>query len=408
MLVNMLDNREQRDKMMMALREAKSMRAWRNLPLEKRNALVIVVIFLIGICFVLFAVRREAPPLVKLWEHRHGDRPSWAHDIAFTPDGKHIITAAQTIKIWRAEDGKKVRSFPINVKNSVRAISPDGRWIATYKIDGTITIWKLPEGKIVQTLKGDKGRSPDLTFSPDGEFLAACSHDLGNVRVWKVDDGKLLRTLPLGANRVVKLAVSPEGKFLATITSHYPSQQFLSLWDLPSGRKLWQENISQVSVGRYYLLPITWVERFTFSFAPNGELLVMAGMSLKGYVVALRQVSDGKVRGQILLKGSIMVAGFTSRDSSLFLVHEGISRDLLKPLRPRGMTVPAFWVHSDILSCWQLKGTGLDKLWEAKNLLHGALVSSFSFSPDGRLMGIVTFGGRIKVYRLLQVLQEAK
>jgi len=384
------------------------MGAWRNLPLEKRNALVIAIIFLIGICFVLFAFRREGPPLVKLWERQHGDQPGWAHDITFTPNGKHIVTAAQTVKIWRVEDGQQVRSFPINVKDSVRAISPDGRWIATYKIDGTITVWKLPEGKPMKTLKGDKGQSLHLAFSPESKFLATCSYDLGNIRLWEVDDGKLLKTLPLGANKVIKLAVSPKGKFLAAITLHYPGQQFLSLWDLPSGRKLWQENISQVSVGRYYLLPVTWVERFTFSFAPNGELLVMAGIGLKGYVVVLRQVSDGKVRGQIPLKGSIMVAGFNSRDSSLFLVHEGISRDLLEPLRPSGMNVPAFWVHSDILSCWQLKVTGLDKLWEAKNLashplLHGDPVSSFSFSPDGRLMGIATFGGRIKVYRLLQV-----
>jgi WD40 repeat protein len=390
------------------------MKAWRNLPLEKRNALVIAVTFLFGICFALFVFRWETPPLVKLWERRHEDQPGLTHDIAFTPDGKYIVTAAQTVKVWRVEDGQQVRSFPINVKDSIGAISPDGRWVATYKIDGTITIWKILEGKIVQTLKSDKGRQGlFLSFSPDGKFLAACSHDLGNVRVWKVDDGKLLRTLPLGANRVFKLAVSPEGRFLATITLHYPGKQFLSLWDLTNGRKLWQENISWISVGRHYLLPVTWVERFTFSFSPNGRILVMTGMSWKGSVVALRQVSDGKVCGQIFLKGMVMVTGFPSHDSPLFLVHEDTSRDLLTPLRPRGITVPAFWVHGDILSCWRLTKTGLENFWEAKNLVSNPLVyndpvSSLSFSPDGRLMGIVTFGGRIKVYRLLQVSREAK
>jgi WD40 repeat protein len=129
------------------------MKAWRNLPLEKRNALVIAVIFLFGICFALFVFRWETPPLVKLWERRHEDQPGLTHDIAFTPDGKYIVTAAQTVKVWRVEDGQQVRSFPINVKDSIGAISPDGRWVATYKIDGTITIWKILEGKIVQTLR---------------------------------------------------------------------------------------------------------------------------------------------------------------------------------------------------------------------------------------------------------------
>jgi WD40 repeat protein len=360
------------------------MKAWRNLPLEKRNALVIAVIFLFGICFALFVFRWETPPLVKLWERRHEDQPGLTHDIAFTPDGKYIVTAAQTVKVWRVEDGQQVRSFPINVKDSIGAISPDGRWVATYKIDGTITIWKILEGKIVQTLKSDKGRQGlFLSFSPDGKFLAACSHDLGNVRVWKVDDGKLLRILPLGANRVFKFAISPEGRFLATITLHYPGKQFLSLWDLTNGRKLWQENISWISVGRHYLLPVTWVERFTFSFSPNGRILVMTGMSWKGSVVALRQVSDGKVCGQIFLKGMVMVTGFPSHDSPLFLVHEDTSRDLLTPLRPRGITVPAFWVHGDILSCWRLTKTGLEKfLGSEKSRLKSSCIQRpcfFSF-----------------------------
>ncbi|MEZ8221869.1 hypothetical protein GG496_002039 [Candidatus Fervidibacteria bacterium JGI MDM2 JNZ-1-D12] len=87
------------------------MRAWQDLPLEKRNALVILVIFLVALLIAFLTVRpRTSPPIIKLWERMHGDLPGQWHEIVFSPDGKYVISAAQTVKIWWTKDGQLVRS----------------------------------------------------------------------------------------------------------------------------------------------------------------------------------------------------------------------------------------------------------------------------------------------------------
>lgn len=100
-----------------------------------------------------------------------------------------------------------------------------------------------------------------------------------------------------------------------------------------------------------------------------------------------------------------MTAGFTPHSSSLFLTHENTSRDLTASLGPRNLTVPSFWVYGDILTCWRLTEIGLEKCWEAKNLVSnpltgGDIVSAYAFSPDGQFLAIVTLDGRVKLFQV--------
>ncbi|MFN3422543.1 MAG: WD40 repeat domain-containing protein [Armatimonadota bacterium] len=396
------------------------MKAWRKLTLEKRNALVVLVILLVGFSAFLLTIRPEASPVVKLWERTHGDSPSQRHEIAFSSDGEHIITAAQTVKIWRTKDGQMVRSFQIGVKDAIKAISPDGQWIATYGRDGTVQLWRLLEGKIVRTLKGERGTVLSLAFSPNGKFIAAGSGDLGVVKVWQVERGDLVQSLSLGAGKITNLAISPSGEFLAATTLNFNPKQkqqgeFLELWHLPTGRRLYSVEMP-IRTGRLYLLAPSssiWVDRFIFSFSPNGEILMSTGIGWKGYTVGIWRVHDGKLDKQIALQGVLMTAGFTPHDSSLFLVHENTSRDLLTSLRPRNLTVPAFWVCGDVLTCRRLTESGLEKCWEVKNLITTPLgindiASAFAFSPDGQFMAIVTLGGARQTLSSQGILKSEK
>ncbi len=389
------------------------MRAWQDLPLEKRNALVILVIFLVALLIAFLTVRpRTSPPIIKLWERMHGDLPGQWHEIVFSPDGKYVISAAQTVKIWRTKDGQLVRSFPLTVKDAVKTLSPDGRWIATYEKNGAVKLWKMPESKVVRTLKGERGKVLLLAFSPDGKFLAAASHDLGVVKVWRTENGELVRTLSIGAKKILNLAVSSNGELLGTVVSRFNPKLghrvCLELWYLSTSTRLSSVEMP-ISLGRcYYLLPPStsvWMDRASFSFSPDGEFLFAAGVGMKGYTVAFWNMNNVKTNHQIVLKGRFMAMGVHPRDSSFFFVHEDISRDLLTPLRPGGLTVPAFWVYGDVLTCWRLTKSGLTKCWEAKNLVSGSFTfidptSAFAFSPDGQLMALVTMGGRIKLFRL--------
>ncbi|MCS7186464.1 MAG: hypothetical protein RMK89_05855 [Armatimonadota bacterium] len=390
------------------------MKALRNLPLEKKNALLILVIVLLGFLVALLTLRPQTSPVTKLWERMHGDKPAQWHEIAFSHDGEHVITAAQTVKIWRTKDGQLVRSFPLAVKNAVKTISSDGRWIATYESNGAVKLWKLPEGKVIRTMKGEKGNSLFLAFSPNGRFLAAASYDLGVVKVWRTENGNLMHSLSLGVNRILGLAISPNGKLLATMTDHFnpktkQQDMHLVLWNLPNGKKVFSRKTPVIPTRCYYLLPpltSIWVDRNVFSFSPKGSFLAVAGVGSKGYTVAIFKAESGKVDREIVLQNRFMAISFHPQNESLIFVHEEFSRDILDPLRPASLNVPALWFFSDTLTCWHLKETGLKEFWKTKELVTHSLhswidpTSAFAFSPDGKLIAIVTLGSKVKLFRI--------
>ncbi len=245
-----------------------------------------------------------------------------------------------------------------------------------------------------------------------GKFLAAGSHDLGVVKVWQVEKGELVQSLLLGAGESINLAISPSGKFLAVKTLKFNSKQkqkgeFLELWHLSTGRRLYSVEMP-IRAGKLYLSPLSssvWVDRFNFSFSPDGKFLMSTGIDWKGYTVGIWRARDGKLDKQIAIQWELMTAGFTHHSSSLFLTHENTSRDLIASLRPSNLTVPAFWVYGDVLTCWRLTESGLEKCWEAKNLVSsplagGDIVSAYAFSPDGQFVAIVTLGGRVKLFQV--------
>jgi len=214
----------------------------------------------------------------------------------------------------------------------------------------------------------------------------------------------------------MNLAVSPGGKFLAVMTlSSNPNR--LELWHLPAAKK--------ISIIR---APFAIHQ---FSFSTGGKFLTAFGVRDYGKVysrVALWKVGGEKSPcWEISSRNYVMMVRFHSRDSSLLLVYENTSRDLLAPLHPylltklaplrphllttSTFTAPTFWVYGDVLSCWRLTKGGLKKLGEV--LVSKSLTSvptdpfpPLAFSPDGKLMGVVTAGSRVKVFRLNEKLFE--
>lgn len=129
------------------------------------------------------------------------------------------------------------------------------------------------------------------------------------------------------------------------------------------------------------------------------------GIDWKGYTVGIWRARDGKLDKQIAIQRELMTAEFTPHSSSLFLTHENTLCDLTASLRPRNLTVPALWVYGDVLTCWHLTESGLEKCWEAKNfvsnpLAGGDIVSAYAFSPDGQFLAIVTLDGRAKLFQV--------
>jgi RNA polymerase sigma factor (sigma-70 family) len=195
-----------------------------------------------------------------------------AQDVAFTADGKKLVTTEGSggkVRIWDVATGKEERSFnilPDALKTQsyfVRGsyLSPGGKTVvATYeegmddhKLGGRrapprqlVRLWDVATGKELPEPSGGR----PAAFSPDGRLVVT-----GGGQVYLVAIGKRVAALPDGIS-IGPAVFSPDGRFLATAVPG----GVLQIWEVA-----------------------TWTRRTEFkdprdtrtslTFAPGGQLL---------------------------------------------------------------------------------------------------------------------------------------
>jgi hypothetical protein len=101
-------------------------------------------------------------------------------DIAFTPDGKYIISSGKdkSIKIWNFLDGRLFREIKGHTDEVVSlAVSSNGNFIASASLDQTIKIWDSKNYNEINTFFHHRCEIFDLGISNDGKYLATAGED---------------------------------------------------------------------------------------------------------------------------------------------------------------------------------------------------------------------------------------
>ena len=194
-----------------------------------------------------------------LQQHGHEGMPGHPGDVtsaAFSPDGRHIVTASDdnTARLWEPGSGAglstKWRTVAIlsGHTGEVRsaAFSTDGRRILTASDDRTARLWEfssLPgpstEWRTIATLSDHTDRVLNATFSPDGHRIVTASDD-GTARLWEPGswagpnaEWRTIATFSGHTGPVVSAAFSPDGARIVTASSDRTAR----LWDA-DGRPL--------------------------------------------------------------------------------------------------------------------------------------------------------------------------
>ncbi len=164
---------------------------------------------------------------------------SSANSVAFSPDGKRIVTGSldATAKVWDAQSGKELLTLKGHSSSVMSvAFSPDGTRIVTGSTDGTAKVWDAQSGKELLTLSmGSSVNS--VAFSPDGRRIVTGNAEAGSsdaAKVWDAQSGKELLTLRAASN-VDSVAFSPDGRRIATGSYFYATAK---VWDAQSGKEL--------------------------------------------------------------------------------------------------------------------------------------------------------------------------
>jgi WD40 repeat protein len=388
---------------------------------------------------------------VALWDVDTWQERATVKDAGLTrlsPDGKTLATAPDFGGIVTLRDvatGQERAALTVDTKwIKCMVFSPDSKMLATGDNQDTVKLWDVTTGKLRTTLKGHTRLAPprpnffsrDLfaAFSPDGNALAVASEDGAAARLWDISTGQLRATL----EGCWPVAFSPDGKALATAGNVYAMKR----WDVVTGKEVARSGDLQLrraapSRDRVY--------------SPTGQILAVKGSERQ--VELRRNDSEGRVLVTFIAERSSTVhavlsfspsgrtlacemdVGKGEGDRSRAIVLMEVSGDRPDSLKLKPRAVLKVEADGETGSCVQRatfspsgkllaaavarkdkeRGQFAEiKLWDARtdqelaSVQEAQLVTSASFSPDGKFLASVGKDGTIKLWAVEVLLASAR
>jgi len=161
-----------------------------------------------------------------------GGHTSSIRGLAFTPDGRQIVSGAQdkVVRVWDVDTGKTARFIRGETAPGswgtiyATALSPDGRWLAVGGFlhderdpatGAAVRLYDFASGRLEALLKGHSNVIWALAFSPDGRRLISGSFDKTAI-VWDLPTRRQERRLWGHALNVTAVAFTNGGERVVT------------------------------------------------------------------------------------------------------------------------------------------------------------------------------------------------
>jgi tricorn protease-like protein len=226
-------------------------------------------------------------------KYRLGGHEMMVFRVAFSPDGKRIVTAGLPggLRVWDAATGaleRVIRVDPLNLL--AMTFHPDGRLVTGGK-DG-VRLWDVVKGAEVGRIR-QRTSVRCLGLSPDGGLLAVGLTDdrerPGEVRVYETATMKEKYLLKGHASTVWSVQLTPDGRRLFSAGGLPGLASEVKVWDVRTGLEL-------------VTLPSRRLMVVGLAFSEDGRYMITAGGTAGRGDVALWDCGEALVKPPVRRK----------------------------------------------------------------------------------------------------------
>jgi RNA polymerase sigma factor (sigma-70 family) len=265
--------------------------------------------------------------------HRYG-----VAGLVFTPDGKHLISADQKIKIWEFESGKEIaelaghRSYAKGL-----ALTRDGKTLVSASWDPAVKVWDLAGRRERFTITTGDELDISVAVDHDGKLLATGGRQK-TLKIWDLETGKLRHGIDAHPRDIQCVAFSHRSQMVASCG--YDSE--VKLWDAETGR--------HIRTFPNNPLQFHWD---AVAFAPDDSYLAATGVTLR-----VLDLTTGLER---------------------FNVKADDAQTHCVAISPDGSQIATGGANKTV-KLWDAKTGKLITSWTG----HEGDIASIAFSPDGK------------------------
>ena len=145
--------------------------------------------------------------------------------ISYSSDNKYLaVTSGKEVQLFNAGSDTKAKEFTGKFKNVKQGhtrevlhvtCNNDNTRLATSSADGTVKIWKVPEGELITTLDAKSGSVLASRFVDNDKYLVSITDDK-TVNLWDIDASKMVYAKKDHTKTIRALDASLDGKMIAT------------------------------------------------------------------------------------------------------------------------------------------------------------------------------------------------